>query len=210
MAIQNTGGAEVELTYGGKTSSGPARGVYHIKVVEHEKGMSQGDPNAVDKKTGKKKPKPPRPFLGLALEVTKKDKFHPSKVGKKLLTDKTYFAVASDETDKREMMAGMVKRKLFDGFGIPWSKDAKKLTGQLFIDKEAYVWVDLGKDEGDGTERRTQIQAISQDITKLPKAALAWVEEAKANGASASEEAVESTEEAIDEAPAAAAPARRR
>src|SRR5574343_204928 len=193
MAIQNTGGAEVELTYGGKTSSGPARGVYHIKVVEHEKGMSQGDPNAVDKKT-----------------VKKKDKFHPSKVGKQLLTDKTYFAVASDETDKREMMAGMVKRKLFDGFGIPWSKDAKKLTGQLFIDKEAYVWVDLGKDEGDGTERRTQIQAISQDITKLPKAALAWVEEAKANGASATEEAVESTEEAIDEAPAAAAPARRR
>ena len=197
MAIENTGGADVELIAGGKTSSGVKRGVYHIVVAEVGKGLSEGDAKA-------KPPKPKRPFIALTLNVTKKDKLNVSKHGKKLLTDKTYFACKEDDREKQEMMSGMVKRKLYDGFGITWSKDAKKVDERVFANKEAYVWVDFGKADDSG-EARTQVQAVSADITKLPKKAKEWLEQAKAGTLPEGEE---EAADAGEETPAPAAASR--
>lgn len=165
----NTGAADVEMMIGGKFSSGPAEGVYHVQVTETGKDKSKGDPA---------KNKPQRPFLALTLTVTAKDKIHASKKGKKLTVDRSYFPHPSDDTDKIETMLGMLKRKLYDGFGLAWPKDSKKFDPRVFANKEAFVWLAKGKPNEETGEARVEVQAYAQTPDKLPKAAREWLEAA--------------------------------
>jgi hypothetical protein len=171
MAIPNTGGADVEIVVGGKFSTGPGKGVYHIKVGDVGKDLSKGD---------EAKGKAKRPFLSLSLVVTNKDKLHTSKHGKKLTTDRTYFAAPGDDAEKVETMMGMAKQKLYDGFGLTWPKDSKKIDIRLFAGKEAYVWLDHGKPDENG-QTRVEVKAYAVEVDKLPKAAREWLEAAKSN-----------------------------
>lgn len=169
MAIQNTGEADVDFVAGGATSSGVKTGVYHVKVTEVGKGVSKGD---------EKQGKPKRPFIELTLAVTAKDKIHTSKAGKKLTKTRVYSAHPSDDEEKVQTMMSMVKQKLFDGFGIPWNKDKKKVDPRILQNKEAFVWIDFGKPNEDG-ESRTDVQNIAPTADKLPKKAREWLESVK-------------------------------
>ncbi len=172
MAIQNTGKAEVEIIAGGKTSSGTPKGVYHIVVTESGTDQSAGDANATP-------PKPQRGCIVLTLAVTKKDKLNVSKQGKKLMQDRTYFGAKEDDEDKFAMMQGMVKKKLYAGFNLPWPKDGKKVDPRIFQNKEAFIWVDKGSKPDENGDFRTQVQAVAVTEDKLPKKAKEWLAAAR-------------------------------
>jgi hypothetical protein len=169
MAINNnTGAADVDMSVGGAYSTGPAEGVYHIQVTETGKDESKGENG-----------KPKRPLVTLTLTITAKDKVNASKKGKKLMTDRTYFPCGADDKDKVKTMLGMLKRKLYDGFGIAWPKESKKFDPRIFANKEAFVYLAKGKPNPDTGEQRVEVQAYALTPDKLPKPAQAWLEAAK-------------------------------
>ena len=84
-------------------------------------------------------------------------------------------------------MNGMVKQKLFDGFGIPWNKDKKKLDPRVLLNKEAFAFLDKGKPNPETGERRTEVQNFAPSADKLPKRAREWLDAAKSGKAPAEE-----------------------
>lgn len=188
MAINNTGEADIDLIAGGKTSSGPKEGVYLVKVSEVAKGVSNGDEKS-------NPPRPKRAYLELTLVVSPKDKVNASKVGKKLCKTRVYFPHPSDDEDKFELMNGMVKAKLFDGFGIPWKKEKAKIDPRIVQNKEVYAFIKKGKPDKETGERRSDVQNFALTADKLPKTAREWLEAAKTGKApKLSEDEEESSE----------------
>ena len=89
-----------------------------------------------------------------------------------------YFPHPSDDKDKVETMLGMLKRKLYDGFGLPWPKDSKKFDPRIFQNKEVFVWLAKGKPNEETGEARVEVQNYALTADKLPKAAKEWVKNA--------------------------------
>lgn len=148
-----TGAPEAILAVGGVTSSGPAKGVYRIKVNDSSIG-------AGSKKTG-------RVPLVLDLYVTG-DNNHPEKEGKRLEKYRQWLPMASDDKEKKATMNGMLMRQVYIPFGITFPKDEKgTLDPRIFAGKTAYVLVGDVKQE-DGTFRNG-IVSMAAEAEKLPQ-----------------------------------------
>lgn len=139
-------GAPVEVLMGGSYTSGTAEGDYHVIVSDAQLGLA---------KTG-------RPQLIAQLTV-KNDPAHPAREGKPLTRMFQSLPQPGDPEDKRDSMKGMVKRLWYDGFGVPWPKEDKKLDARLFINKEAYVR--LAKKEG---KAFPDVVAVATTLDGLP------------------------------------------
>lgn len=140
-------GAPAALKVGGATSSGPAPGIYHVKVTDVQTGTSS---------------KKGTPFVGLELTVHK-DPDHAAKEGKKLTVARFYFP-HPDETDadKVKQVKGMLKRNLYLGFGIQWPKEEKALDVRQFSGKEAWVQMDFPSKSEEGEDARCEVRRIAQ------------------------------------------------
>lgn len=149
----------MQFVYGGETSSGgPVTGVYRVVVAEASLGQSKGDVDAG---------RPPRPFVELEFHG-KGDKDHPAKEGKKVIKQRFYSPLPSDDKEKQKMMAGMLKRGLFDGLGVKWSTEQKSLDPRIFVKKECFIAIGPGKASDTG-ESRQEVQAIALKRESLPK-----------------------------------------
>lgn len=149
MAIGST---QNVFTAGGTYSSGPSDGQYHVKVTDAQLGASsKGTPQMV-------------------LEFTvANDPNHPAKEGKKLtkkfITLGPADPTAADAAEKMEKIKGMMKRFLFDGFGMKWPESDKPQDPRDWVGKS--VWVQVAKVAGrDGP--RADIVAIAQTQEGLP------------------------------------------
>lgn len=140
-------GAPAALKVGGATSSGPAPGIYHVKVTDVTVGASS------QKGT---------PYVGLELTVFK-DPDHAAKEGKKLTVARFYFP-HPDETDadKVKQTKGMLKRNLYGGFDIPWPKEEKAVDTRLFSGKEAWVLMGYPSKTEEGEDARCEVRRIAQ------------------------------------------------
>lgn len=174
----------MNFIWGGATSSGgPATGIYRVVVAEASLGMSKGDES---------KGKPQRPFVELEFHG-KGDSEHPAQNGKKVIKQRFYSPLPSDDKEKQKMMAGMLKRSLSDGLGVKWSPESKSLDPRIFVKKECFIAIGPGKPSDTG-ETRQEVQAIALQKEKLPKKFL--------DGTSKKEEGEESDAPAADEKPA--------
>jgi hypothetical protein len=152
MAIGN--GQAVKAIVGGSTSSG-RKGVFRAVVTDA--GLDTA------KKSG-------RPYI--ALEFTGKgDTENPSANGKKLITGKFYTAMESDDADKVKTMNGMLKSRLYRGFGVPWPKDGKQVDPRIFLKKEVFVVIGPGNPNEQG-DSYPEVKAIALKKDQLPKSAL--------------------------------------
>ncbi len=136
---------------GGAVSTGPASGDYHVIIEDASLGSSSSG----------------RGSLNFDL-VVKDDPNHPAKEGKKLT--KMFNSLADPKTDDEEkikVMNGILKRQVYDGFGIKWPTDKKALDARQFIGKTA--WIRLAPRTNPKTgEARTQVTAVAQTADKLP------------------------------------------
>lgn len=147
------GAPEAILAVGGTTSSGPAKGVYRIKV--NDASLGEGS-----KKTG-------RVPLVLDLFVTG-DENHPEKEGKRLEKYRQWLPMATDDKEKKATMNGMLMRQVYIPFGLNFPKDEKStLDPRQFAGKIAYVLVGDVKQE-DGSHRNG-IVAFAAEKEKLPQ-----------------------------------------
>lgn len=137
---------------GGPVSTGPAPGDYHVVIQDAQNGVSGSG----------------RPSLNFDL-VVKDDPNHPAKNGKKLtkMFNSLGSAEHGDDEDKLKMMAGILKRQVYDGFSVPWPKERKPIDPRIFIGKEAWVRLATQKNPKTG-EDRSQVVAVAQTLDKLP------------------------------------------
>lgn len=146
MAIE---GAPV-INIGGAVSTGPEAGDYHILVTDAALGKSKSE----------------RPNLQLELTV-KDDPNHAAKEGKKLTKMFQSLPQDSDDEDKRKVMQGMLKRLVYDGFGVKWPTEPKALDPRIFVGKKA--WIRLAKKKNEQTgEDRSEVVAVALTQDKLP------------------------------------------
>lgn len=153
----------MQFMVGGPTSSGgPATGIYRVLVADATIGQSKGQQDDDGNYT-----KPPRPYVELEFHG-KGDDAHPSFNGKKVIKQRFYSPLPSDDKEKQKMMAGMVKRALYDGLGLKWNNEQKALDPRIFTKKECFIAIGPGKPSETG-ESRQEVQAISLKREKLPK-----------------------------------------
>lgn len=126
-----------------------AKGNYHVEVLDASYGES---------KTG-------RAQLILQL-VYKNDPNHPASEGKKLTRIYQSMPAEGDDADKVKMMKGIIKRMIFDGFGLKWSTDEKPFDPRVLVGKQAWVQVGDTK-KADGTAS-TGITHVAQTLETLP------------------------------------------
>lgn len=163
----------MQFMWGGATSSGgPSTGIYRVVVAEASLGMSKGQKDAEGNYI-----KPPRPFIELEFHG-KGDDSHPAQNGKKVIKQRFYSPLPSDDKEKAKMMAGMLKRSLSDGLGVKWNPESKALDPRVFIKKEAFIAIGPGKASDEG-ESRQEVQAIALKKEKLPKKFLDGIETKK-------------------------------
>jgi hypothetical protein len=143
----------IKMRVGGKTSNGPSDGVYRVVVADASVGVA--------KRTG-------RPYIALEFHG-KGDQEHPSINGKKLITAKFYGASETDDPEKAQKMNGMLKNRLYRGFGLPWPKEPKDLDPRIFLKKEVYILLGQGKPNEQG-ETYPEVKAIALKKDQLPKA----------------------------------------
>lgn len=146
-------GAPAALMVGGATASGPAAGIYRIKVTDATTGESS------QKKT---------PYMALELTVHK-DPNNVAREGKKLVTQKYWFAKDDADEDKKKTMKGMLKRGPYAGFNIPWPKENKPFDPRVFLGKEAFVLLGPQKQQNPDDDVYMEVKAISIDRAKLEK-----------------------------------------
>lgn len=144
-------GAPAALKVGGATSSGPAPGIYRVKVVDASTGASS------QKGT---------PFLALEFHVHK-DPEHAAKEGKKLITQRFYFPGDDADAEKVKSMRGMLKRNLYGGFGLPWPKEEKALDTRVFVGKEVFVSLGFPSKVEEGEDARVEVRRIALDRADL-------------------------------------------
>jgi len=140
-------GAPAALKVGGAVATGPAPGIYRVKVTDASVGASS------QKGT---------PFMQLDLTVHK-DEHNPSREGK-VLTKARFYLAHPDEADaeKVKTMKGMMKRGPFAGFNVPWPKDEKNLDVRQFIGKEAFVLLAPEKKRNESDDDRNGVKRIAQ------------------------------------------------
>lgn len=140
-------GAPAALKVGGAVATGPAPGIYRVKVGDASTGASS------QKGT---------PFLQLDLTVHK-DEHNPSREGK-LLTKARFYLAKDDEEDaeKVKTMKGMMKRGPYAGFNVPWPKDEKNLDVRQFVGKEAFVLLAPEKKRNESDDDRNGVRRIAQ------------------------------------------------
>lgn len=153
MAIGNP--QAMKMKVGGAVSNGPKDGIYRAVVADVSVDVA--------KKSG-------RPYIALEFHGSK-DPEHPSLNGKKILTGKFYGASDSDDPEKVKQMNGMLKSRLFRGFGIPWPKEFKEFDPRVFLKKEVYIVVGKGKPNEQG-ESYAEVKAIALKKDQLPKSVL--------------------------------------
>ena len=149
MAIN---GAPAALLVGGAVASGPAAGIYHIKVADAATGESNND-----NKT---------PYLELQFEVHE-DPDNAAKEGKKLVKQRYYLGGEKHDEEKKKVMLGMMKRGPYAGFNIPWPKEAKKLDARIFVGKTAWVLLGAKKKQNETDDDYMEVKRIAQDKAKL-------------------------------------------
>ena len=111
----------------------------------------------------------------------KNDPNNPGKEGKKLTKVFQSLPMEGDEEDKILTMRGMVKRFLYDGFGIKWPEKETALDPRDWVGRAA--WVQIGDQKGADGQPRAGVTHIAQTAEALPlpkKAALAATGPAKA------------------------------
>ena len=136
---------------GGAVSTGPASGDYHVIIEDAQLGTSSKG----------------RGSLNFDL-VVRDDPNHQAKEGKKLT--KMFNSLAdskTDDEDKMKMMNGILKRQVFDGFGVKWPTEPKALDPRIFVGKTAWIRLAPKKNPNTG-EERTQVVAVAQTPDKLP------------------------------------------
>lgn len=138
-------GAPSALKVGGATSSGPAPGIYRVKVVDASDGKSS------QKGT---------PYLALEFHGCK-DADHPAKEGKKVITQRFYFPGEDADAEKKKSMLGMLKRNLYGGFNLPWPKEEKTLDARIFVGKECFIKLDFPSKVEEGEDARVEVRRIS-------------------------------------------------
>lgn len=140
---------------GSFSAGGPEKGQYHCIVADATTGESKNG----------------RPKLTLVFNVHN-DPNHPAKQGKKLTTMFQYATMDTDEKDKADVMKGMLKRLVYDPFGLPWGAEFKPLDTRKLVGKE--VWVLIGDNkQADGTLRNGVVAlSATQEGLPLPKAAV--------------------------------------
>lgn len=146
-------GATTQVMVGGKYSTGPSDGQYHIKVTDAQISQSsKGTPQMV-----------------LELTITN-DPEHAAKEGKKLTkmfqTLSPADPTAADAGEKQEQINGMLKRLLFDGFGLKWPDKSEALDPRDWQGKTA--WVMMQKKTRQNGESRAEVVAIAQNKDGLP------------------------------------------
>lgn len=136
---------------GGEVYNGPELGDYHVIVSD----SAMGETNKKDRKQ-------------LILELTvKDDPNHTAMEGKKLTKMWQSFPNAADDDRKRKTMLGIIKRQVYEGFGIPWPKDSKPLDPRIFTGKSA--WVRFGERKDKEGKIRQNITHVVQKQDQLPK-----------------------------------------
>lgn len=160
MAIGNP--QALKLKVGGAVSNGPKDGIYRAIVADVSVDVA--------KKSG-------RPYIALEFHGCK-DADHPSMNGKKILTAKFYAASEQDDAEKVKQMNGMLKSRLFRGFGVPWPKEFKEFDPRVFLKKEVYIVVGKGKPNEQG-ESFAEVKAIALKKDQLPKSALESAEKSE-------------------------------
>lgn len=140
-----------QILVGGAVSNGPALGDYHIIVSDAQLGES--------KTSGRGQ---------LVLELTvKDDPNNPSKEGKKLTKMFQSLPAEGDDPEKVKQMQGMLKRLVYDGFGVKWPAEPKPIDPRIFVGKPAWIRLDNRKNNQTG-EERSQVVAVAQAQDKLP------------------------------------------
>ena len=135
-----------QILIGGAVSTGPAKGDYHIIVSDASLGTSSTS----------------RPNLQLELTV-KDDPNHTAKEGKKLTRMFQSLPQDGDDEEKVKTMQGMLKRLVYDGFGVKWPAEPKPIDPRIFLGKTAFVRLD--QKPGDD---RTNVVAVAHALDKLP------------------------------------------
>jgi len=136
---------------GGEVYNGPGLGDYHVVVSDAQ----LGETNKKDRKQ-------------LILELTVKgDPNHASMEGKKLTKMWQSFPNKDDDDQKRKQMLGIIKRQVYEGFGLPWPKESKALDPRIFVGKEA--WVRFGERKDKEGKMRQNITHVVQKAENLPK-----------------------------------------
>ena len=136
---------------GGEVYNGPELGDYHIIVSD----ASLSETNNKERKQ-------------LVLELTvKDDPGHPSMEGKKLTKMWQTFPNAKDDDGKRKMMLGILKRQVYEGFGVTWPKEMKAFDPRIFATKQA--WVRFGEKVGKDGKKRQSVTHVVQQLAQLPK-----------------------------------------
>lgn len=145
-------GAPDAVFVGGEVYNGPELGDYRITVSDSSLGETQ------DKK---------RKQLILEFTVTG-DPAHASMEGKKLTKYWQTMPNKDDDDKKKKQMLGILKRQVYEGFGIAWPKELKALDPRIFTGKTA--WVRFGErfDKKNNKMRQT-ITHIVQSLEQLPK-----------------------------------------
>lgn len=148
MAIN---GAPDAVLVGGEVYNGPELGDYHVIVSDAQ----MGETNNKERKQ-------------LILEFTvKDDPNHTSMEGKKLTKMWQSFPNEKDDDRKKKTMLGILKRQVYEGFGLPWPKEPKALDPRIFAGKTA--WVRFGERTDKEGKKRQNITHIVQKLEQLPK-----------------------------------------
>lgn len=143
---------DAAFVVGGKVGGG-VEGDFHVIVQDARKGES------AQKKT---------PMVELDL-VVKDDPDHAAKEGKGILGSnpfkaRWYFPRVDDPEDKKLQQRGIMKRQLYQGFGVKWpDEEGKKFDPRIFVGKMA--WVRLKTKEG---EDFPQVSAVAVNKEDLP------------------------------------------
>jgi hypothetical protein len=168
MAIGN--GQAIKAIVGGSTSSG-RKGVFRAVVVDASLGVA--------KRSG-------RPYIALEFHG-KGDTENPSVNGKKLIVGKFYTAMEGDDEEKVKTMNGMLKSRLYRGFGLPWPKDGKQVDPRIFLKKEVYIAIGPGNPNEQG-DSFPEVKAIAQKKEQLPESVLRELTKKDSKSESAAED----------------------
>ena len=106
-----------------------------------------------------------RPQVVLDLTV-RNDPNHPSKEGKRLTKMYQSLPQEGDDPENAKVTKGIIKRLIFDGFGLEWAKDEKPFDPRVLVGKMA--WVQIAKKKDNKGIERSNVVAISQTAEGLP------------------------------------------
>lgn len=147
-------GAPAAMRVGGKTASGPPKGIYAVEVKDAITDVSK------NKGT---------PFIQLDLWV-KGDSHNPDREGKRLVKQAFYGPHPEKSEEEQEQAKGRLLRSLYKPLQLPWPKSEGGIDTRIFVGKKFFVLLAPESNPQDPNDPRMEVRRISMKREDLEKA----------------------------------------